>query len=283
MLVACNPVYGIDKTILRDSGGGIDDDLDEIEDALDNCPADANPLQEDEDGDGLGDVCDNCPLIANTGELDQDGDDIGDACDPHPVNARDCLVVFDSFGDPAAFAANWVVDATPAPTIDASAGSVGIEDLTGIGTLVTARGLTGDLDVTAIVELPPERLQSRVEVIANVIDYDNLYSCGVETNTPPRPIIALPGSMLRVSQASSEPLGPRLVARLVTHTPANVLHLRCRVDYGVAVGTVSESAPAMLPAGAVGLRITDATARVLAIAITRYDPAGASCPPAVRR
>jgi len=75
------------------------DDLDEdgVPDSVDNCPADANPGQEDTDGDGIGDACDpltdsdgdgvadgvdNCPATPNPGQEDGDFDGIGDACDP---------------------------------------------------------------------------------------------------------------------------------------------------------------------------------------------------------
>jgi len=71
-----------------------DTDGDGVIDTADNCPLDANPLQEDADADGLGDVCDNdddgdgvddtldnCPLDANPLQEDTDGDGLGDACD----------------------------------------------------------------------------------------------------------------------------------------------------------------------------------------------------------
>jgi hypothetical protein len=58
-----------------------DGDADGVPDDLDNCPATANPGQEDTDGDGLGDACDNCPATTNPGQEDADGDGVGDACD----------------------------------------------------------------------------------------------------------------------------------------------------------------------------------------------------------
>jgi len=74
--------------------GGTDGDSDGVIDGVDNCPADANPGQEDTDGDGIGDACDdsdgdgvldtldNCPATPNADQADTDGDGVGDACDP---------------------------------------------------------------------------------------------------------------------------------------------------------------------------------------------------------
>lgn len=77
-----------------------DTDGDDVSDALDNCPKNANWWQGDSDGDGLGDECDNdpynldtdgdgygdvrdnCPIIANPDQKDVDNDYVGDACDP---------------------------------------------------------------------------------------------------------------------------------------------------------------------------------------------------------
>ncbi|MGQ9591769.1 MAG: thrombospondin type 3 repeat-containing protein, partial [Planctomycetota bacterium] len=58
-----------------------DGDLDGIPDAADNCPAVPNAEQADGDGDGLGDACDNCPAAPNPAQEDADGDGVGDACE----------------------------------------------------------------------------------------------------------------------------------------------------------------------------------------------------------
>ena len=77
----------------------IDPDQDEIGEACDNCPGDANTDQADNDDDGLGDVCDpdddndglndnvdNCPFNSNPNQADNDNDGMGDTCDPDDDN-----------------------------------------------------------------------------------------------------------------------------------------------------------------------------------------------------
>jgi subtilisin family serine protease len=77
----------------------LDDDLDGVPNAVDNCPETSNPGQEDTDNNGIGDACnnsedndfdewandlDNCPDDYNPDQSDLDGDQIGDACDIFP-------------------------------------------------------------------------------------------------------------------------------------------------------------------------------------------------------
>jgi hypothetical protein len=61
-----------------------DYDCDGIDNAVDNCPDDYNPNQNNSDNDSYGDVCDNCPYITNYVQYDQDGDGVGDQCDNCP-------------------------------------------------------------------------------------------------------------------------------------------------------------------------------------------------------
>ena len=66
----------------RSDGLVADADLDLIEDTADNCPAHANPGQEDVgDGDGVGDACDNCSVIPNADQRDTNLDGFGNICD----------------------------------------------------------------------------------------------------------------------------------------------------------------------------------------------------------
>lgn len=91
------------------SGGGLDSDMDGVGDGADNCPEDANPMQEDMDMDGAGDACDACPATAlddadgdmacddvdnclgqaNPTQVDDDMDGQGNECDPCPGDAED--------------------------------------------------------------------------------------------------------------------------------------------------------------------------------------------------
>ena len=93
---------------------GLDSDGEGIGDGVDNCPFQANPLQEDMDGDGGGDACDpdidgdgvandmdTCILLANPDQFDSDGDRFADPCDncPDLANPRQLDVDRNGIGD----------------------------------------------------------------------------------------------------------------------------------------------------------------------------------------
>jgi hypothetical protein len=89
----------------------LDSMIDEMQDAIDACPADDNKLlpgtcgceapDVDTDGDELVDCNDNCPLVANSDQLDGDNDEVGDACDncPNTANADQLDMDDDGEGD----------------------------------------------------------------------------------------------------------------------------------------------------------------------------------------
>ena len=70
-----------------------DDDQDNVEDGVDNCPADPNTDQADNDNDGLGNPCDLCLGDNTTGDGDKDGLCANFDCDDEdPTNA--CAPIF---------------------------------------------------------------------------------------------------------------------------------------------------------------------------------------------
>lgn len=94
-------------------GPATDLDGDGIANDLDNCPATANPAQENEDADKIGDACDVCPAAEDNDQADGDADGVGDACDPRPEAPGDTLAYFNGFNDPSlaawAVVGNWSV------------------------------------------------------------------------------------------------------------------------------------------------------------------------------
>jgi hypothetical protein len=83
---------GASGASVTDVGVCADNDADEVQDGIDNCPGAANAGQQDGDADGAGDACDTCPAAYDPGQEDLDGDGAGDLCDncgaiPNPDQA----------------------------------------------------------------------------------------------------------------------------------------------------------------------------------------------------
>lgn len=85
----------------------VDQDGDDVDDSVDNCPTLPNPSQADHDHDGIGDVCDRCPFVADPADPDMDSDGVGDPCDPRPLMIGDRRLWFYDFDVPSDIA-SWV-------------------------------------------------------------------------------------------------------------------------------------------------------------------------------
>jgi len=81
---------GIASALLAVDLNPLDEDLDGVPNASDNCPRQYNPAQAggdcdspttDQDSDGATDKNDNCPVTYNPAQTDSDGNGVGDACD----------------------------------------------------------------------------------------------------------------------------------------------------------------------------------------------------------
>lgn len=101
----CRTIMNHDQADMDlDSIGNVCDedvDGDTVLNQDDVCPEVKDPGQYDEDLDGVGDPCDNCPATANPGQEDEldGGDRVGDACDPRPAAPGDSIALFDGFAE----------------------------------------------------------------------------------------------------------------------------------------------------------------------------------------
>lgn len=299
-LAGCNQVFGVGHTqVAPDADLDVDDD--QVADDLDNCPSIANPSQADDDGDGIGDGCDNCPLVENTSQVDGDGDAIGDVCDPHPLQSGDCLVLFDTFDDPAGFDARWHVvtnAATPPQPMPGEvklAASANNEFLVLLPRDAVGGVLDGRFNVQALMRAPLTASGAEVGVVSSFVAAGaNRYGylCTAQAPQPPSfgfahalaapPPSGLPGTALQVM--STRPLGDRLLARMGVEDAASKPLLRCRLDHGVALGvaTLPDTSMQLWTDGEPGIVVFEENVTVLAAAFYRYLPGG-TCPAAELR
>lgn len=138
---------------------GINRDLDNLDDALDNCPALANNGQGDVDTDGVGDVCDNCAAAANAGQEDTDVDGVGNVCDNQcPGIASTTLAsVLNSLTGETKSKPNRYVDVT-------GTGFTPTSQVWFSGTAASDVIFVSDTELSAKVPiLPPSAVEMRVE------------------------------------------------------------------------------------------------------------------------
>lgn len=279
LAVGCNEIYGLDSTRARDAAPSElrDSDGDGIRDFEDNCSSIANPDQRDEDRDGRGDVCDGCPLVVDTAGADADSDGIGDLCDPHPDRAGDCLVVLDTFADPAAFDLAWKAsgktEAVPGGVrVVPSAAQPDVEVLS-----LAAANAT-EVIMRGTAPLPGDRTDPMPIVSALSARGVDFYAC--KLIAPNKMLADGPGGSIGVfsTLVPSDPGDERFVIRLITtDVDAQAFRaLRCRVDYGVAVGTDSRTNEPRI-SGPPGFAVANAPATIEAVALLAFTP-GIACP-----
>jgi hypothetical protein len=287
-LTACNQLLGIDRTQPIDAGttpDAPDGDNDSVADELDNCPLVSNGMQSDIDKDAIGDACDNCPLIPNP--LQQHGgdtDEIGDACDPNPQSNSDCLLLFDSFANPAELMTHWSVEPPQyAASVTASSGMVTLpnaavrvalfsKEITSIGTAIQLLGTKENRDSEAGIAL---------QTSADLKLGFHCWEVFDGTRASPTLVAQIATDVPESNLLSTNPVNPDLVLRLaVPASPLQGTTLRCRVDYGVAVGVMAAYSPVGVARGPLTGAFTLAGLfEIHAVAIYGVAP----CPPPIVR
>lgn len=287
---SCNQVFDLAPTQPAPDAN-LDGDGDGVADVADNCPRDANPSQADEDQDGIGDVCDNCPLVANTAQ-DVTGDDdlVGDLCDPHPDVPGDCLVLFDSFTQPAAFASHWTVRADPGatPMITPGEGAVSVDPRSARAMLIATDDAGVVIDGLFDVQLAGrvQLRQGSLVAVSSTASAVGGYGCGISGSPLTRVEASAAandgnGSSLG-TPLSPQPVGDAVLLRLIASGAlASTRIVECRGDYGYGLA-LSSHTPVSRPTGGPGIAVRYDPAELHSIAVYRFQPGVACAPPLMR-
>lgn len=283
-LVACNQVFNLDQTEPLEE---LDSDGDRVVDSLDNCPDTFNELQSDTDGDTIGNACDNCPLISNTAQRAAgDLDALGDACDPHPVDDGDCLIVIDTFEDPERLRDHWQVITLAGSTseVTAETGRILIRPSVGDVVALAARGEDGEL-LTAIhdVQVRGTSVLGTGGQLSAVTggDVPSMgHFCGLRYFAPAANIEIGVAAAVGGGSTTNTGLGASIdadfVIRMNARNAASEVPDSCRVDYGVALGTLYWPV-AQRPVGWSGVRVAGSDTEITGIAL--MDRVDGGCPP----
>jgi hypothetical protein len=278
-LAACNQVFGVERTMRIDAFVEVDNDNDGVPDIADNCVGVYNPTQSDKDHDGVGDACDNCPLVANASQADVDHDMIGDACDPEPEVGNDCLLLFDSFHDLPTFDQHWAIISEPGgtPDVQPMVDKVILHSADKFDIGIASKDLSSlPFAVLALAQVP-QLSDGGIAIASNAPpDLASGFVCAVDFRSatlamfPDGAIQAAPAGATPVeAPLSSAHVDPELLVRLYYHALASLsgATLRCRVDYGVAIGLAEATLNTIPSSGAPGVVVRNATAEVDGIAI----------------
>ena len=211
-------------------------------------PLPCTPAGTDEDGDGIDDACDNCPADANAAQENGDGDELGDACDPDPVHAREHLALFDGFTGASRWRATgtaWTIadSALLPPSAPGTHGYVHENVFTNATIVVHLRELAttaGSITIVGdVVRHPDDGITCAIVVAADddvlAVEYD--------------PYEGPPTTRTQLFAASADPT--RL--ELQTHTGL------CRAQTSGLVATVTHPEARLGTIGDVGLQVQDAT------------------------
>jgi hypothetical protein len=280
----CNQVLGIQGTHASHADAFFDRDNDGIDDAIDNCPDTYNPSQSDVDHDRVGDACDSCPLVANDQAADTDGDKIGDACDPHETAPADCLVLLDTFGDPAAFADHWRVADSSGIEIPQAAtpmqGAVLLAPPNGQTSVVTMfeKTFIGQHDVEVLASIASSDLLGETAAVTSG-DASLGYFCYRVGNSAVTSLANFPAQTITpvAGSFSEPPFSDNVLLRLaIDRVDAFNTTVRCRVDWGLAVGAAASYVGALVDTGASGVAVQTTPVTVRAVAF--YAQQGTPCP-----
>lgn len=287
VLSACNQLLGIEPTQPIDAGvmpDALDRDNDTVADELDNCPDHANQSQADIDNDATGNACDNCPLIANPLQQELGGDDdaIGDACDPNPQRSGDCLLLFDSFANPADLLTFWSVEPPQAASrVTAIPGTVTLPG-EGLHVALFSKEVTSPKAIQIVATKPFLEGESGIAVQTSA-DLKAGYRCWVlyDATTAGPSLVAEMENIMNSNFLSTNPINPDLVLRLAL--PITMFQgdtLRCRADFGVAVSVATVLNPTGTSKGPfTGMFALTRPLEIHAVAIYGEAP----CPPPIVR
>jgi len=287
----CNFIYELEPTQLRDES---DIDEDGVLDVEDNCVTTPNPpppgqtVQIDTDLDTIGDACDNCALLSNVEQRAVgDGDELGDLCDPHPTSGSDCLVVLDTFADPARLFEHWQVVGGDRASVVAEVGRLSLRPRTGENLALAAIGADGmllgdDHDLLVRGKIPQAPDGAIFHVVTDAALPSFGFGCGLRFVTVPNievSVAAIGGPSTGNTAELTPPVDDDFVIRLASRSVESPFAKVCRVEYGVSVGI--QSFGGQQPKGWTGVRTVGAAVEITGIALTKHVASG-TCPPAQR-